>query len=275
VETSVRCFIALAKSFRADAMTMQDNFLTIIFKRTGRILSFNITSGKLIISLVLVFLLNVLLLFFIFQYGNLYYKKRTLAEKVSGMEEDMKQMREEIKEARYYKRWADNIIYRRLYNGSITGQGSSFFSSKISNGSVKLKPESTVIDNSLVGIDDFQVKSLNLEQDFELFFNLVNKDRRNRRISGYITIVGMNEEVIPPVYGLFPHIEFKNGVPVDYQEGLSFAIRYLRPVKARINQPSIGPKLNKVMIMVYSTEGELMLKQGFNIEKMLQVDYSS
>lgn len=227
-------------------MTIQDDFLTIIFKKTGRILSFNISTGRFIISLAFVFLLNALLVFFTLQYGNLQYKKRVLVKKLASMEGEMEQMREEIKEAVYYKSWADNIIYRRLYAGSISGQGSSFFNGTISNGSVKLGPESTVIDNSLVGIDGFQVKSLNLELDFELSFDLVNKDKGNRRISGYITIVGMNEEVIPPVYGVFPHIEFTHGAPVDYQEGLSFAIKYSRPVKARINQPSIGPKFNKV-----------------------------
>jgi len=256
-------------------MSMRDNFITIIFKKTGKILSFNITTKGFIFSLGLLFLLSGLMLIFIFQYGNLYYKERILAKMVSSMEENMKQLREEIKEARYYKRWADSIIYRRLYNGSIAGQGSSFFSREISNGYERLKPESRVIDNSQVGIDDFQVRSLNLELDFEIFFKLVNKDKKNRRISGYITIVGMNEEVIPPVYGVFPHIDFKNGAPVDYQEGLSFAIRYLKPIKARINQPSIGPKFNKVMIMVYSTEGELILKQGFNLGKLIQEDYNS
>ena len=255
-------------------MNIRDNFLTIIFKKTGRILSFNITTSRFIIFLTLLFLLNTLLAFLIFQYGNLHYKKRILVKKVGSMEAEMEQMREEIKESRYYKRWADNIIYRRLYAGSMSGQGSSS-SSGISNDLMKLKPESTVIDNSLVGIDDFQVKSLNLELDFELSFNLVNKDRKHRRIGGYITIVGRNEEVIPPVYGVFPHIDFKDGAPIDYQEGLSFAIRYLRPVKVRINQPSIGSKFNKVIIMVYSTGGELMLKQGFNIEKMLQMDFCS
>lgn len=256
-------------------MTVRDDFLTIIFKKTGRILSFNITRITFITSLGFVMLLNVLLVFFVFQYGNLHYKKGMLAKKIGSMEVEMERMREDIKEAMYYKRWADGIIYRRLYAGTISGQGSSFLSRDIPNDSVKLRPESTVIDNSLVGVDDFQVKSLNLELDFELFFNLVNKDKENRRISGYITIVGMNEEVIPPVYGVFPHIEFSDGAPVDYQEGLSFAIRYLRPVKARINQPSIGPKFDKIVVMVYSTEGELMLKQGFNIEKMLQMDCSS
>jgi hypothetical protein len=85
----------------------------------------------------------------------------------------------------------------------------------------------------------------------------------------------MNEEVTPPVFGVFPHIAFENGAPVDYQEGLSFAIKYLKQVKARINQPSIGSKFNKVVVMVYSTEGTLILKQGFNIEKMMQVNYVS
>ena len=256
-------------------MTMRESFLTIIFKKTGRIFSFNISTGKFIICLVLMFLLNGLLVFFIFQYGTLSYKKGILAKKVDSMEREVGQLKEEIKEAMYYKRWADNIIYRRLYSSSVSGQGSSSFGSGIPSGPLKLKPESTVIDNSLLGIDDFNLKSVNLELDFELSFNLVNKDREHGRISGYITIVGMNEEVTPHVYGVFPHINFEDGAPVDYQEGLSFSLKYLRPVKARINQPSIGPKLNKVMVIVYSTEGELILKQGFNLEKMLEMESCS
>ncbi len=256
-------------------MSIQDDFLTIILKKTGRILSFNVTTAKCVIALAIVLLMNVVLVFFIFQYGTLQYKKMLLVKEITGMKGDIAQMREEIKEAMYYKKWADGIIYRRLYDSSISGQGSSFFSSSSSNSSVKLKPESSVIDTSLVGIDDLQVKGLNLELDFELSFKLVNKDRGKGLISGYITIVGMNEEVTPPVFGVFPHIEFENGAPVDYQEGLSFAIKYLKQVKARINQPSIGSKFNKVVVMVYSTEGTLILKQGFNIEKMMQVNYVS
>jgi len=256
-------------------MIMKDNFLTIIFKKTGKICSFNITTGIFITSLALLVLMNGSIVFLTFQYGNLQHKKSSLLKKIGGMETEMEQMRDEIAEAIFYKKWSDNIIYRRLYAGSLSGQGSSSYSSRISNNSLKLRPESTVIDNAIVGIDDFQVKSLNLELDFELSFYLVNKDRENKRTSGYVTIVGMNEEVIPPVYGVFPHIEFEDGAPVDYQEGLSFAIRYLRPVKARMNQPSIGPKFDKVMIMVYSTEGELILKQGFNIERMPQMDSCS
>ncbi len=256
-------------------MSIRDSFLTIIFKKTGRIFSFNITMGIFITSLAFMVLLNGSLVFLTFQYGNLQHKKSFLLKKLGDMQTEIEQMKSEIKEAMYYKKWADNIIYRRLYTGSLSGQGSSSYSSGVSNNPLKLKPESVVIDNALVGIDDFQVKSLNLELDFELSFYLVNKDRENKRTSGYITIVGMNEAVIPPVYGVFPHIDFKNGAPVDYQEGLSFAIRYLRPVKARIIQPSIGPKFNKIMIMVYSTEGELILKQGFNIESMLQMNSCS
>lgn len=228
-----------------------------------------------IASLALVILLNGSLVFLTFQWGNLQHKKSSLIKRIEHMHTEMKQMKNEIKEATYYKKWADNIIYRRLYAGSLSGQGSATYSSGVSSNALQLKPGPAVIDQAVVGIDDFQVKSLNLEMDLELSFYLVNKDKENRRISGYVTIAGMNEDVIPPVYGVFPRIEFTNGAPVDYQEGLSFAIRYLRPVKARINQPSIGPKFNEIMIMVYSTEGELILKQGFNVERMLHMNSCS
>lgn len=256
-------------------MNIRDNFLTIIFKKTGRIFSVNITMGIFITSLAFIILLNGSLVFLTFQWGNLQYKKSSLLKQIGLMQTEMEQMKNEIKEAVCYKKWADNIIYRRLYAGSLSGQGSATYSSGVSNNSLQFEPGPAVIDGAVVGIDDFQVKSLNLELDLELSFYLVNKDKGNKRISGYVTIAGMNEDVIPPVYGVFPRIELKDGAPVDYQEGLSFAIRYLRPVKARINQPSIGPKFNEIMIMVYSTEGELILKQGFNVERMLHMNSCS
>ena len=70
-------------------MSMQDNFLTIIFKKTGRISSFNITTGRFIISSVIIFLLSGILVSFIFQYGNISYKEKVLVKKVSGMEEEL------------------------------------------------------------------------------------------------------------------------------------------------------------------------------------------
>lgn len=256
-------------------MSMRDNFLTIIFKKTGRIISVNISMGIFMASLALIILLNGSLVFLTFQWGHLQHKKSFLQKQIGKMQTEVEQMKDEIKEAMYYKTWADSIIYRRLYAGSLSGQGSASYSHGVSNDSFQLKPGSAVIDSALVGIDDFQVKSLNLEMDFELSFYLVNKDKENKRISGYLTIAGMNEDVIPPVYGVFPRIDFKDGAPVDYQEGLSFAIRYLRPVKARINQPSIGPKFNEIVVMIYSTEGELILKQGFNVERMLHMNSCS
>lgn len=256
-------------------MSMRDNFLTIIFKKTGRIISVNISMGIFMASLALIILLNGSLVFLTFQWGHLQHKKSFLQKQIGKMQTEVEQMKDEIKEAMYYKKWADSIIYRRLYAGSLSGQGSASYSHGVSNDSFQLKPGSAVIDSALVGIDDFQVKSLNLEMDFELSFYLVNKDKENKRISGYLTIAGMNEDVIPPVYGVFPRIDFKDGTPVDYQEGLSFAIRYLRPVKARINQPSIGPKFNEIVVMIYSTEGELILKQGFNVERMLHMNSCS
>jgi uncharacterized membrane protein len=256
-------------------MTVRNDLLTIIFRRTGRIGSFTVTAGKLMILLVLVVVVNVVLLFSLFQYLTLRHKNVVLTERMSSVEAERAQMREEITEARYYKKWADAIIYRRLYNGSLSGQGSSSSLNSSFHDSLKLEPETAIVNNSLLGIDDFQVRSLNLESDLELSFNVINKDKNNRVVSGYLIVVGMNEEVIPPLYGVFPCIECTNGVPLDYQEGMSFALRYLRPVKARINQPSIGSKFNKVVVMVYSSQGEPILKQGFNLEKLLQPGYGS
>ena len=91
-------------------MSIQDDFLTIILKKTGRILSFNVTTAKCVIALAIVLLMNVVLVFFMFQYGTLQYKKVQLVKEITGMKGDIAQMREEIKEAVYYKKWADGII---------------------------------------------------------------------------------------------------------------------------------------------------------------------
>ncbi len=78
-------------------MTIKDDFLTIILKKTGRILSFNVTTAKCVIALAIVLLMNVVLVFFILQYGTLQYKKMLLVKEITGMKGDIAQMREEIK----------------------------------------------------------------------------------------------------------------------------------------------------------------------------------
>ncbi len=75
---------------------------------------------------------------------------------------------------------------------------------------------------------------------------------------------------MPEIYESWPKTELVSGMPKDYTQGSSFSIRYMKRIKGRINQPDIGSRFNHVDLIAYSEAGELLMKKGVYIERLLQ-----
>lgn len=204
-------------------------------------------------------------LFSLRQYVELKQHHEHLLARISSLKHDIEKLAVENREAELYKKWADRIIYRRLQYEETTDN-----KSLSAAGILTTEPADAPGKNDkTVDIDGFEVRALNLELDFDVFFNLVNRTRDNRRVSGYAFIVASNQDVKPEIYRLWPQAEHVSGVPEDYRKGDSFSIRYMKQVKGRIIQPSIGEKFNRVDVIVYSENGTILLKKGFYIQRLL------
>jgi hypothetical protein len=190
-----------------------------------------------------------------------------LRDSVLKLQADLQRLQQENREASLYKQWADAIIYRRFNYEDAAAKGAPPQPRNDPAGDVKNEAAS---EQSPLDIDEFGVQRVNLDFDFEIYFKLINRSQSGKRLSGYVYIIALNTEVKPEIYAAWPPAEIVSGMPRDFKKGSTFSINYLKHVKGRIEQPDLGPKFNRVDIIAYSEDGNIMLKRGFYIERFLQ-----
>ena len=190
-----------------------------------------------------------------------------LQDAVLKLQADVQRLQQENYEAALYKQWADAIIYRRFNYEDTAGKGASTLPRSALAPEVKAEPPA---EQSPLDIDEFDVRRVNLDFDFEVSFKLINRSPSSKRLSGYLYIIALNTEVKPEIYAAWPSEEIVAGMPRDFKKGSTFSINYLKHVKGRIDQPDLGPKFNRVDVIAYNDDGNIMMKRGFYIERFLQ-----
>jgi len=243
---------------------------TIMFlsKKSGR--HFSVKMNLLTMILFAVFLICLICITGVSfkSYIDMLQKNESSRSLVKQLENDVEKLKKVNREAYLYKLWADRIIYRRINFEDATGKGTSGLPTDTLDGEVHEEPLEDM--QSLLDIDEFDVTRINLGLDFEFSFNLINRSSGKHTLAGYIFVVASNNEVKPEIYESWPRVENLSGMPKDFKKGTKFAIRYMRNVKGRINQPDIGPKFNRVDLIAYSEDGNIIMKRGFYIERYLK-----
>lgn len=200
---------------------------------------------------------------------NVLFQQTTLLAKVAELEAQVIRLEEDKRQALLYKKWADDIIFKRLNFEDIQGKGTNGLARNTLDGEINdsFKPA-----HQMAGVEKIDVRRINLALDFDCSFNLIKQSKNNSKLSGHLFIVASNRETIPKRYSAWPPIEIieESGLPADYKKGDDFNIRYMKQVKGRITQPEIGPKFNRIDLIAYSDTGELIMKQGYYIERLLQ-----
>lgn len=200
-------------------------------------------------------------------YFQVYQQNKKFQNLIGKLESDLVELQEESKEAFLFKQWADKLIYRRMYFEDIKGEGDLSVSENTLVGEI---PGNSSQQSYLLDVDEFDVRRLNLDLDFEVSCKLINCSRKGKKLSGYFYFIASNKEVIPEIYAVWPQVEMLSGKPKDYTKGMNFSIRYLKDLKGRIDQPDMGAKFNRVDLIAYSEDGNILMKKGYYIERLLQ-----
>lgn len=186
---------------------------------------------------------------------------------LQDMENQKGKLLNKQQEAALYRRWSENIIFKQFNFTDVSGRGYDILPEIRREG--EIDPADDTPGRVLIDVDNFSVNRFNLALDFDCHLDLINRQAGRKTLSGYFFILARNDEVIPEIYRLWPGGDIKAGRPKDYTQGDSFSIRYLKKIKARITQPDIGPRYNRVDLIAYSEEGELLMNKGYYIEKSL------
>ncbi len=198
---------------------------------------------------------------------------RSPVKNVTKMASEIESLKKENRKAELYKKWADDIIFKRLNYNDIQGRGANAFAKNLLDGPVH--DESLKAQRALFSADDFAIRRINLALDFDCTFKLVNTASKKAKQNGYLFVVASNHDVIPPIYKSWPQseVDTKTGLPQEFAKGDSFSVRYLKTVTGRIQQPLLGPKFNRIDLVAYSDSGKIILNKGYYIERMLHDSY--
>ncbi|MEI6126884.1 MAG: hypothetical protein WCQ99_10085 [Pseudomonadota bacterium] len=199
---------------------------------------------------------------------NISHQNNNLHTQVRQLEIDLQRLKDENREAVLYKQWADAIIFRRFNYEDSTGKGTAGLPKSTPEAPTKNIPSTS--EQQDVDIDEFDVRRINLDLDFEVSFKLINRSRSGKKLSGYLYLIALNNDVKPEIYSSWPAGEIISGAPRDYKKGSTFSISYLKQVKGRITQPEIGSKFNRLDVIAYAEDGTVIMKRGFYIERFLQ-----
>lgn len=115
------------------------------------------------------------------------------------------------------------------------------------------------LSTGVVTIENLLVEKSAGPKAVQVGFDLVKTDNGKKKLTGYVFIVGKQENTY---FSLPDDATLKNGVPVDYTEGLSFDIRFRKRYDKKISLPH--QSVPSLQLLVYDGEGSLLLK------KMLQ-----
>ncbi len=244
--------------------------LIFLSKKSGQRYSIQLSRAFSMIMLFLFTIIAAVLVFSLSVISMLNNRTLVLQSNIQDLELKKQKMVKNKEEAELYRQWSENLIFKQFNFTDISGRGSNVLPEARLEG--EIVPGDFTPKNMFIDVENFNVNRFNLALDFDCYLDLVNRRAGRREISGYFFILARNEEVIPEIYSLWPGGTIKSGKPAAYTEGDSFSILYMKKIKARIIQPEIGPKYNRVDLIAYDDDGELLMHKGYYIEKSL-VEY--
>lgn len=240
----------------------------LLSEKSGR--NYSTKMSRISLLMIVVFLIALITITTVLLNSYLHVRRqnKSFEFQINELQTNLDKLNDESRDAELYKQWADRIIFRRLNYEDLPGQGNVDLNENARDG--EITAESYKSSRSLLDVDEFDVRRVNLELDFEMSFKLLNRTPDRKNLAGYIFAIASNRDVKPEIYDSWPRVENMSGLPKDFKKGSKFSIRYLKNIKGRINQPDIGPKFNRVDLIAYAEDGKIIMKKAYYVERFLQ-----
>ena len=137
-----------------------------------------------------------------------------------------------------------------------------------STGNQKTDPEKQAASagNDLVSPENPPVDAVKLSlrpanNTVRFQYSLVNTERGNKAVSGYLFIVLANTSSGSAKFVPYPEVELENGVPADLKKGMQFSIRHGKTVRGSIANVENPADYDQAWIYAFSYQGDLLLKK--------------
>jgi hypothetical protein len=244
----------------------------LIVKDIGKVKSYRISLGLFRKIVALAGVLFILTMASVFGFFHLFWGREEMRDEIKRLTEKTESAKKEVKK---HKKTLEEIRKQLASLKAKSKQGSgkapkSRVSSRIDKGSreksdVK-KPLESMVERKKIGIRNFKKVEDRDPMSLKVRFGLFNQDPQNRIVEGRIIMVASKDQPEPSLHISYPSIPLSSGRPVNPKRGYRFAISRFKKIEGNFNRPSYDLYFDKVTIFVYSLNGDLILKEVYEIE---------
>ncbi|MEA2063775.1 MAG: hypothetical protein U9P14_08775 [Gemmatimonadota bacterium] len=108
-----------------------------------------------------------------------------------------------------------------------------------------------------IKIADLEISPL--DRGIQLEFRMVNNRSTGGLLSGYLMVIVEHNSGDYNKSGTFPEFEHTSGLPIDFREGDTYAIRKFKTLSEKIALKDTPDMYNCLKFLVFSEKGEIIL----------------
>jgi hypothetical protein len=246
---------------------VRKNRLTVmILGSVGRVLSFQISSGFFIGSIIFLIGYIAFSLFILNRYTQLRSNSTQNLEKYARLEDENSAAKRTISKSRQQIALLEGYI-RHIEEGAegFTGPGKKD-QSRGTGDKMPLQaalPEKTFKGPQTVDVTDMLIQREGSGMSINL--KLVNVQAGEGAVGGYIHLIATDRRPVPPKEWPYPQQKLDKGIPVNFKKGQVFLIQKFKQIQVKLHLGSPSESPSAIKVLVYDQSGEIILQKEMEV----------
>ena len=222
----------------------QGSLTIMIFREVGRVRIFKISSRLILWASVFFIFYIVATVFLTNKYFDIYRIYRMQADKIAELRRELIKTTKSLDRSKQYIALLDDYIREEKDQGPEAISTADYTESS---------------SPRIVDINEVKVKRDG--STINVTFRIVNRQLNDEPIGGYIFVLASLKDSDQSEVWVYPNSPLKEGLPVNYRSGHGFFIQRFKSIGSKLRLRKSIDKPLILEILVYDTDGELILKK--------------
>jgi hypothetical protein len=239
-------------------------FTVMIVRDVGKVRSFKISSRILFCTSLLIALFILAFFLVMSKYLDELRTNRSQSECLKQLQQEIENTKSALKRSKQHFALLESYINHSKVGNEKPAPAAGLEREKPTNarsaaiGNASDKKVLVESKEKSADIKDLVIKKE--ETSLTVSFNLVNVRGKKSPISGYVHIIAMDEQIVPPRVWTYPEVAERNGIPINYKEGQLFSIQNFKTIRGKYTLEE-SQSFSSMRALVYNEAGELILNK--------------
>ena len=223
----------------------------IILKEVGKVRTFRISSRLILWASVFFIFYIAATVFVTNNYFEIYSINRMQADKIAALRRELIKTTKSLDRSKQHLALLDEFRREEKINGPEPISTADYTESS--------SPE-------IVDINEVKVKRD--KSTINVTFRIINRQLNEEPMGGYIFVIASLKDSDQSEVWIYPNSALKEGLPVNYRSGHRFFIQRFISIDSKLRLSKSVDKPLILEILVYDTDGELILKKAAEVQNL-------